>query len=485
MNEAKEPTESIQPDESRVQIRERELEEMKIEGAKREIENTKQSGDYKAGFDQYLANKEEDQVEESLIEQPGKTRAQISKDELDVMKVENTKQSSDHKVAYDQYLNNKEEDIVEKPLTKEEKEPQKTEKPEEPKKSEKTEEEKKAELEAKEEKEAVTERAIENLKALFENKNKLYAQKQRQEKLSYRIKNIFNKKQDKSAVNSEYESVYREYEKTLEGVESLTGKSEDRVIREYLSGNENNEKLVENINNNLDKAEDNLKKEEESQSKEKKDLIERLTGIKDKRTKLLIKAVVAGGMIAFPVGGLAAGALGFGLGEALIGFSLIQYPSVAALAAGNATFAVGGIGGGSVLLSKIMKEARELVSKEGASKEENEEVQAEAPVVEAPKEDTSHEVLENETLDESEPEKTEIKEDEFSNIKNFKELYSRLDEIGSIKSGEASISSEEIKRGIDYLRFSGATEYDIITDKGGLRAKVQELIEQRRDESKK
>jgi hypothetical protein len=461
-----------------------------------------------------LEESQEGQEPEVLA--PEKTRAQIAEEDLEKIKQDKEKIKQDklseeaeeefkgylgdHKVAYDQYLTNKnKEDRVEKPLTEEKKEPQKTEKSEEPKKPEKSEESKeskKSESEAEKEKKAEIEKMVEDYRDLLLRVAKFEVQQQKRKDLSYKLKNILGNKKEEAEIDKECDIARHECRQAQKKIAILTGKSEYEVFEDYSNFDKNKGEFVKNVNKNLDNAEDNLKKEEESQSKEKKDLIERHTGIKDKRIKLLIKAVVAGGMIAFPVAGLAAGALGVGLGEALIGFSLIHYPSVAALAAGNAVFAVGGIGGGSVLLSKIMKEARELGPEEDTPKEENEEVASTeipaddkvereeisvdvppAPEVESPKEDSSHEVPERETSEESESEKTEIKEDEFSNIKNFKELYSRLDEIGSIKSGEVSISSEEIKHRIDSLRFSRAEkDYDTITNKGGLRTKVIELI---------
>jgi len=385
MNESKEPIE--QPSKTRAEIAAEDLERIRIE-------NTKQKGDYKADFDQYLANKGEDESEESSIEQPGKTRAEIAAEDFAKIQIENRKTKADYKADFDQYLANEGKNETEDSSIKQEpslnntqdsknqekpeevKTPEGDKKPEEVKTPEqlKDEEAKKAELEAKEEKEARIERAIENLKSLFDNKNKLRDKFQNQRRLRNKI-NIFRDKEKESKVEEEYRSVFKEYEKALEEVMSLTGKSEDQVIREYLSGKENNEESIENVNKNLDDAEGKLQKDIEGQSKEKKDVFERFTGIKDKRVKLLLMAAVASGAIALPVAGIAAGALyGIGLGQAIGIGTWLVYPNAMGLAIGNSIFASSGIGSGSVLLSKIMKEARDLKGEKTDSQKENKEV---------------------------------------------------------------------------------------------------------------
>ncbi|HNY35887.1 MAG TPA: hypothetical protein PLD14_02155 [Candidatus Pacearchaeota archaeon] len=422
---------------------------------------------------------------EPLLEQPERTRAEIAEEELAKMKIENTKHQSDYKPEFDQYLANKgedenieEESSIKQPSTEKVKTPEEVKKPEEIKNPEKvktpeeikSEETKKIDLEAKQEKEARTERAIENLKALFDNKNKLFAQKEKQKSLSYKLKALFGDKDGESVTADEYGSVYDEYGKSLGEVEALTGKSKDQIIKEYLSGKERNEDSVENVNKNLDDIEAGLEKTEEGQSKEKKDLIEKLTGIKDERVKFAIKVAIAGGMIAFPVAGIAAGALGMGLGEALIGYSFIHYSTALGLAVGNTAFAVGGIGGGGALLHKAIKDLEDAESRIPQDKNKEQE---EIPTPESP-------ISKTESIEKKEDnsgiEKKLIKDDEFKQVNNFEELYKKIDEVYNRLGIDGA---ETLKNRILYLSqkrspFEG--HYDDIPVSGGLNAKVQELI---------
>ncbi len=540
-----EPNESLinQPSKTRAEIHAEEIELMKIE-------NRKQKSDYKADFDQSLVSKENEDTEEPSTVEPSKTRAEIRDEELAMMEILNTKYVGEDEELSMGQPKQASNDVVEKveiPNEKkangDEKLPEKQPKvipsldsknnikqPEEKVEKIKSADEKAREIElanqvkkdkeAKEEKEAITERAIENLKALYENKNKLFAQNQKQKDLSYKLKNVLGIKDGEPVTESEYKSVWNEYEAALKDVEFLTGKSDINILNEYLESNEGTEKSVDSLNKKLDNIEGRLKEKEQEQGKEKKDLIESLTGIKDKRVKLLIKAAIAGGMIAFPVGGIAAGALGLGLGEALIGYSVIHYSTAAGLAVGNAAFAVGGISGGSVLLSKIMKEARELGLGEGRNKLQEEIIpSAETPInseIEEKSKKIIAEVRESEgkknnseteneegipwidtpvdnnieedsaqDISVSNVESTEseykIKEDEFGHAINYYDLYRIIDANPS----HYNFDSEDIHAKINHLRFyPQPADYDEVLNTipadGGLRKKAKELIEEER-----
>jgi hypothetical protein len=321
-------------------------------------------------------------------------------------------------------------------------------------------------------------------------------------------------------VEKEYRLVYSDYDEKLGELEKLTGKSKEAIMREFSKGEKENNKDVREVNERLDSYEKDLLKREQAQSKEKKDLFEKI-GIKDKRAKLLIMAAVAGGMVAFPVGGIAAGAFGLGLGQALGIGTWISYQTATGLVIGNATFAIGGIGGGGALLHKIMKEARELGQEKKSTSQNNKKEEVKEDVfslefydleekqstketaieeiknndveqinekVESVKEETLTFEIEDHEVDfikqekEGEGESLVFKiNNKISEVRDFSELYEMLSKLKYSKEVIEKIKSlEDLKYQSDSL----ISELNKIDYKNGLREKVKELINKKIKEEK-
>jgi hypothetical protein len=355
MNEYKEPIE--EPNKTKDEIAAEDF-------ARMQIKERKTQGDYKADFDQHLVNKGEDESEELSVEEPNKTKDEIAAEDLAMMEILNTK-----------YIGEGEELSAEQPKKQtkieEVKKPEKIKISEEVKKGEEVKSSEKVAAEAKEnnkekadtqkpqelkseDNDKLVEEAMKDLATLSERKKVLLAEKKKWDGLAYKLG---IKKKDPQ-VKEEYDLVYYGCDAKIKELVRLTGKSKEAIIRD-LSGKKEKSEVAKGVSEKLDGLEKDVRGKEQAQGKERKDLFEKI-GIKDRRVKLLIMAAVAGGMIAFPVGGIAAGAFGLGLGQALGVGTWITYHTAAGLVMGNATFAVGGIGGGGALLHKIMKEAREL-----------------------------------------------------------------------------------------------------------------------------
>ncbi|MFZ3054750.1 MAG: hypothetical protein WA091_02100, partial [Minisyncoccales bacterium] len=220
--------------------------------------------------------------------------------------------------------------------------------------------------------------AVDNLRSLSNRKDSLLAQKERQKELA---KKMGIKGENDSQVEKELEEVDGEYQEALEIVKVLTGKSEEEIMEEYLDKKrevlENTpEEKVEKINEKIDKIEEVLKEKEQVLSPEKKSLSEKMferIGIKDKRAQLLIKAALVGSMIALPVAGVAVGGIyGLGLGQFILGQGFLP-----AAFGDMMNLGVAAAGGG--VMSKLLREARELISKEKSSN-----VSSDPSVVEQP-----------------------------------------------------------------------------------------------------
>ncbi|MFA5432379.1 MAG: hypothetical protein WC319_05835 [Candidatus Paceibacterota bacterium] len=365
-------------------------------------------------------------------------------------------------------------------------------------------------------KDKLIEVAIKNFGVLSERKKVLLAEKKKWGGLVYKLG---IKKKDPE-VEKEYRLVYSDYDEKLGELEKLTGKSKEAIMREFSKGEKENNKDVREVNERLDSYEKDLLKREQAQSKEKKDLFEKI-GIKDKRAKLLIMAAVAGGMVAFPVGGIAAGAFGLGLGQALGIGTWISYQTATGLVIGNATFAIGGIGGGGALLHKIMKEARELGQEKKSTSQNNKKEEVKEDVfslefydleekqstkesaieeiknndveqinekVESVKEETLTFEIEDHEVDfikqekEGEGESLVFKiNNKISEVRDFSELYEMLSKLKYSKEVIEKIKSlEDLKYQSDSL----ISELNKIDYKNGLREKVKELINKKIKEEK-
>jgi hypothetical protein len=369
------------------------------------------------------------------------------------------------------------------------------------------------------------EEAVSNLSLLYEKRKEASVQKEKERET---LRKLAVKKDWDSEIDKEYRAVNDKYQKALENVMNLTGKSEEEIVNEYLEKEEavTSPEKLENIEKKLDEAEKSTEKREQEQSPEKKSLSEKIVaGLKDKRVQLLlIKAVIAGGIIAIPVGGAVAAAAGMGLGQALGIGTFITYSTAAEGAAIGVSNVALGVAGGA-LLSRLMRQARELMTSK-KSTEENIDVSPNAPAKELKKEKIISPELEEipQTGPEKEPVKEatpateeiewipyaadvpaeyevengeeaedidkekfsiELKDDEFSQVKSFDELYAKLNELGSVDASDgSSFSLEDIKKRIEYLRKereNSPFSDNIITRSGGLREKVRQLIDEEKE----
>ena len=380
MSENQEPSIS-QP--TKAEISALELERMKIE-------NTKYKSDHRAAVSDYqLKNKDEAVEEKDSTINSGQTRAEIAEFELAKMQILNNKyvgedeeieelenQSKENKIDGKEKksteqpkvnLNpdsgNQKEEAKENELankTKEAQEVKETENKEEAK-TEKTktpeEEAKETELanktkEAQEEKEARTERAIENLQALYKNKEDLYSQKQKRTGLLFKLKNLIGSETDNSKIDEEYRFIYGEYEEALKEVQDLTGKTEDQVIKDYLSFKENKENSAEEVDKKLDEKVENLDQAEGQLSPEKKTLLERIKSMSTGQK--IVAGVIVGGVIVVGAGAGIGLATGMGLMQALGLPSIITYSSYAGYAAGQVINIGGAIGVGGTTLAGLI-----------------------------------------------------------------------------------------------------------------------------------
>lgn len=530
-------SESIEPGQDWDKISEEELERIKNETeeqstkepsktraeiagedfAKIQIEGTKQKNDHKANFDQYLASSvsgEGNEIEESSKKEPNKTRAEIYAEDLAKMQIENTKymgEWDESEMAPGQHVDNKIIDSQEKPreVEKEIVSPE----------DEKIENEKEKVLDSVEvtkEAKIREEEAINDLIVLVKKKESIAKEKKGQQGMLNKTLIKLGLKEGKPEINKEYVSIHEEYQKAIADLVARTGKSPDEV-KMMMKERERGESAKE-VNKNLDNIEKGLEEKEGKLSGEKKDLIERFTGIKDERLKLCIKFAIAGGIIALPVAGAAAAVFGLGLGEALVGFSIIKGPPVAILFS-DLVFTAGAFYAGGGLLSDVRKKWGDLNKKENVSIKEagqeedslfdeksinverlTEEIKKDVKGIsisdflesikkekkesiegrENNKEENINPIHVEETTEEGPRNNSEIKDDEFTSVKSFEELYRKINKIGLIKYSDGKqLSSNEMINRINALRNTADDrDYNLITRNGGLRAKVKDLIEE-------
>lgn len=210
--------------------------------------------------------------------------------------------------------------------------------------------------------------SIAALMRLAEEKDELLQKKKGQQGLLNGIKRRLGiKKPEESAqIDEEYRDVYNKYQEALEKLSGLTGKSVDQIKEDYLNKKEK-EGSVDAVNNKLDAAEKNLEAQEQLQKGEKISLYNKAAdwAKRHPKTMLCVKAALVGGMIAIPVGGVVAASAGLGLGQVVFHMGIL--PAVWGDLAG---VGMGVAGGG--LLSKYLREAKELDEAESLQKENKE-----------------------------------------------------------------------------------------------------------------
>ncbi len=286
--------------------------------------------------------------------------------------------------------------------------------------------------------EVAIEVAIKTLRNLSRRKEERGQKKEQQQGLLYK----FGFKKKDSMINEEYDEAVNDYERILEHVQSLTGKNEKQIEEEYLN------KDIESIEKNLEDAEKKTENEKQNLSKERKSLSEKFSSLmKDKRTRLLIQAAIAGGLIAFPVAGVTLGVAGLGMGQFFLGHAILV-GEIPALAGGLTTTAMGVAGG--ALISRLMRKARELTQDGGQQEEEQEnppetEEESPAPVITDQGEETrdiprSSEIDWGAWATEEPPERGTINPTEGSGETEESEEDMKKAIIDSVKGGVISVN---------------------------------------------
>ena len=355
------------------------------------------SGDYKVGYDQYLKEKDnpkkEDDEKDELIRDHRFGFDFGNKDSASNSKSKTTKEEGKKEIKPEQEVKESTSKPKSKIIIKEEpikaEENKKVDVEEVKKEKTKTPEEQAKEIElankVKEEREAKAEKEIENLKLLCENKNKLLAQKQKQQDLSYKFKAILGLNEKKPITADEYSAVYKEYEKALEEVASLTGKPIDQIKKDYLIGKEKTEDFVK-VEKKLDESEKNLNKAEGELSPEKKSLYEKIKTMS--AGKKIVAGVIVGGAIVVGAGAGIGLVTGMGLLQAFGLPSIITYSSYAGYAGAQALNVAGVAGVGGTVLSNLIYGEESLSKKKDKVDNLNEPKKQEEPKVAKPEIDS-------------------------------------------------------------------------------------------------
>jgi hypothetical protein len=334
--------------------------------------------------------------------------------------------------------------------------------------------------EAKEEKYARAERAVENLQALYKNKEDLYSQKRKRDNLLSKFKNLVGLEKNNPKIDEEYRSIYKEYEESLKEVQTLTGKTEDQVIKDYLSTKENKENLAEEVNKKLDEKVENLDQAERQLSPEKKTLLERIKSMSTGQK--IVAGVIVGGVIVVGAGTGIGIVSGMGLMQALGLPSIVTYSSYAGYAAGQVLGIGGAVGvGGTTLAGLIYEDAafeQEDKKKEAVVNSSNEsKKQEEVKIVESEIDSKIDFIPAEENINTSQ-ESTSYEIGRFiSEAKNISELYDILK--------EKNYSDKDIKQVKDLYDNSeyqpeSNRNQEIEEIKGErLREKIKELINEK------